>query len=30
MKHLEENVQAAQLTLTDDEFAALDKQGRAG
>ena len=30
VKHLEENVHAVALTLTDEEFAALDKQGRAG
>ena len=28
VKHLEENVRGAGLTLTDDEFAALDTQGR--
>jgi pyridoxine 4-dehydrogenase len=29
VKHLEENVQAVMRTLSDDEFDALDKQGRA-
>jgi aryl-alcohol dehydrogenase-like predicted oxidoreductase len=29
VRHLEENVQAAAITLSDEEFAALDKQGRA-
>ncbi len=29
VKHLEENVQAVEITLSDEDFAALDKQGRA-
>jgi pyridoxine 4-dehydrogenase len=29
VKHAEENVAAANITLSDEEFAALDKEGRA-
>jgi aryl-alcohol dehydrogenase-like predicted oxidoreductase len=29
VKHLEENVQAADIALSEEDFAALDKQGRA-
>jgi pyridoxine 4-dehydrogenase len=29
VKHLEENVAAADIVLSDAEFAALDKEGRA-
>lgn len=28
VKHLEENVAAVNITLSDDEFAALDAEGR--